>query len=183
MLGIIKRNFICLDKISFILIYKSTVRSHLEYGNAVWNPYKVSLVNDLERVQKRATKLVRGFGKMTYRERLERLKIPTLKFRRVRGDMIEVYKILSGKYDTAVVPCLSKSDYLKTRGNSMKLKTERSRYDLRKYSFTSRIVDLWNSLPDDIVISVSINGFKNKLDEYWRNKEMYYNHAAEITGN
>jgi hypothetical protein len=183
MLGIIKRNFICLDKISFILIYKSIVRSHLEYGNAVWNPYKVSLINDLERVQKRATKLVKGFGKMTYRERLEHLKIPTLKFRRVRGDMIEVYKILSGKYDVAVVPCLPQSDYVKTRGNSMKLKTERSRYDLRKYSFTSRIVNLWNSLPDDIVASLSINSFKNKLDKYWRNKDMYYNHAVELTGN
>ena len=52
--------------------------------------------------------------------------------------MIEVYKILSGKYDVAVVPCLPQSDYVKTRGNSVKLKIEQSRYDLRKLSFTSR---------------------------------------------
>ena len=64
MIGIIKRNFKNIDKLSFTLIYKSMVRSHLEFANSVWSPYKNYLIEDLEKVQKRATKLVKGLSKM-----------------------------------------------------------------------------------------------------------------------
>ena len=60
MLGQIKRNFSLLCRDSFIMLYKTVVRSHLEYANAVWNPYREGLIKDLERVQMRATKLVSG---------------------------------------------------------------------------------------------------------------------------
>ena len=76
--------------------------------------------------------------------------------------MIEVYKILTLMYDGEVVPTLHKRTYTKTRGNSLKLKTERSRYDSRKYSFTPRVVNVWNSLPDSVVCAISVNAFKVK---------------------
>jgi len=56
-LGIIKRNFIYLDEDAFVMLYKSLVRSHLEYANSVWNPHRLGLIKDLEKVQMRATKL------------------------------------------------------------------------------------------------------------------------------
>ena len=91
MLGIIKRNFVNMNKECFLLLYKSLVRSHLEYANSVWCPYKVGLINDIERVQRRATKLLVCIKGLSYEKRLEYLKLPTLKFRRLRGDMIEVF--------------------------------------------------------------------------------------------
>ena len=84
-------------------MYKSIVRSHLEYCHSVWNPYKLGLISELEKVQKRATKLVIKCKNMTYENRLRYLNLPTLKYRRIRGDMIEVYKILNGFYDNEVV--------------------------------------------------------------------------------
>jgi len=57
-LGIIKRNFICLDERSFILLYKSMIRPNLEYANSVWSPYKLGDIKEIEKVHKRATKLV-----------------------------------------------------------------------------------------------------------------------------
>jgi len=57
-LGIIKRNFIYMDESSFILLYNSTVRPHLEYANSVWCPHKLGDIKEIEKVQKRATKLV-----------------------------------------------------------------------------------------------------------------------------
>ena len=57
-LGIIKRNFIYLDEDAFVMLYKSLVRSHLEYANSVWNPHRLGLIKDLGKVQMRATKLV-----------------------------------------------------------------------------------------------------------------------------
>ena len=92
MLGIINRNFYNLDAFSFKLLYVSLVRSHLEYAHSVWNPHSADLILALERVQKRATKLVHVCKKMSYRDRLIYLKLPTLKYRRLRGDMIEVLK-------------------------------------------------------------------------------------------
>jgi len=55
--------------------------------------------DDLEKVQKRATKILRHCRRLNYRQCLKFLSLPTLAFRRNRGDMIEVYKILTGKYD------------------------------------------------------------------------------------
>jgi len=76
MLGIIKRNFIYLFEEAFVSLYKTLVRSHLEYANSVWNPYKMGLIKDLEKVQMRATKLVIKLKHLRYKERLERLKLP-----------------------------------------------------------------------------------------------------------
>jgi hypothetical protein len=65
---------------------------HLEYANSVWNPYKKKHITALENVQRRATKLIPGFKDMTYENRLRKLKLPTLAYRRKRGDMIEAFK-------------------------------------------------------------------------------------------
>jgi len=81
MLGIIKRNFTDLDRNTFILLYKSMVRSHLEFAGSVWSPYKKSCIKDIEKVQKRATKLIHVCKNMHYEERLVCLQLPTLKYR------------------------------------------------------------------------------------------------------
>jgi len=91
-LGIIKRNFIHLDINSFVLLYKAMVRPHLEYANSVWCPYKKGDIEIIEKVQKRArpTKLIISLKKLSYVERLKQLQLPTLKYRRLRGDMLEL---------------------------------------------------------------------------------------------
>jgi hypothetical protein len=104
---------------------------------------------------------------LNYEERLQRWGLPTLKFGRLRGDMIETYKILSGKYDRLVAPSFTLNKYKVTRGNDCKLSISRTRYDLRKYSFTNRVVNTWNSLPNYIVLSDTTNQFKNRLDKFW----------------
>ena len=182
MIGVLNRNFTNLDKFAFLLLYKCLIRSHLEFANTVWSPYKEYLITDLERVQKRATKLIKGLKNLSYKDRLISLQLPTLKFRRVRGDMIEVYKILTGKYDEKVCPLLPKHENVRTRGNCLKLKTNRTRYDVRKYFFTNRIVKIWNSLPDEVVVADSVNCFKNKLDKYWKNVDLYYDYKTDLGG-
>jgi len=69
------------------------IRAHLEYAVRVWNPHYQTLIEKPEKVQKRATKLVITIKKLHYKERLRRSKLPTLKYRRTRGNMIELYKI------------------------------------------------------------------------------------------
>jgi len=83
-LGIIKRNFIYLDTNSFVLLYKSMVRPHLKYANSVWCPYKKGDIETIEKVQKRATKLIISLKHLPYMEKLKQLKLPTLKYRRLQ---------------------------------------------------------------------------------------------------
>jgi hypothetical protein len=61
MLGIMKRNFASIDKTAFTMLYKSLVRSHLEYANSVWSPHSQTLKREIEKVQKRATKMVKTY--------------------------------------------------------------------------------------------------------------------------
>jgi len=86
-LGIIKRNFRYLSQESFVMLYKA--HSHLEYANAVWNPYKKGNIYVFEGVHRRATKLINSIKHLTYENKLKNLKLPTLKYRRARSDMIE----------------------------------------------------------------------------------------------
>ena len=83
-LGIIKRHFIYLTPDSFVTFYKTMIRAHLEYAVSVWNPHYQTLIEKLEKVQKRAAKLVITIKKLHYEERLRRLKLPTLKYRRIK---------------------------------------------------------------------------------------------------
>jgi hypothetical protein len=182
MLGIISRNFKDLDKASFLLLYKCMVRSHLEFADSVWNPYKKGLISDIEKIQKRATKLIGVVKKLSYKDRLIHLQLPTLKYRRFRGDMIEVFKILNGFYDGNVAPPLTRNLDTRNRGNSFKLKVERCNYDVRKFSFCNRVVNMWNSLPEHVVVSSSLNIFKNSLDAHWKCQLFYYDFEASPTG-
>jgi len=77
-----------MDKNAFIMLYKSLVRPHHEYVNSVWSPYKKGDVEVIEKVQKRATKLVILFKKLLYTDHLVHLGLLTLKYRRLLGDMI-----------------------------------------------------------------------------------------------
>ena len=182
MIGILKRNFKYLSITSFVLLYKSIVRSHLEYCNSVWAPYRKSDIEDLERVQRRATKIVSALSKLPYTERLRKCGLTTLKFRRIRGDMIEAYKIVSGKYDTIAAPKFKFSELLSTRGNSFKIQNARCHYDLKKYFFTNRIVNIWNGLPNELVKACTTNQFKNGLDKFWGDQEIMWDFKAELTG-
>jgi len=88
------------------------VRSHLEYANSVWYPRRISDIEKLGKVQKKATKLIHGLKRLNYVERLKILKLPTLKYRQIRGDMIQVFKIVHGIYDSSCTINLTFSESL-----------------------------------------------------------------------
>jgi len=97
--------------------------------------------------------------------------------------MIEMYKILSGKYDVDVTPKVLYRVYgSTTRGNMFKIDKGPSKYDLRKYYFTNRVANAWNSLPDHAVLSETINTFKSRLDKFWQHEDMIYDFEAELHG-
>ena len=175
-MGIIRRTFNYLDKNLFLILFKTLVRPHIEYANQIWAPYLQKHITTLENVQRRATKQVIGLKELTYEQRLRTLNLPTLAYRRLRGDMIETYKILTGKYDTNVCKELFQITGTQniTRGHSLKIYKKQCKTNLRKFSFTFRTVDLWNSLPSYVVHAPNIITFENRLDKFFTNHPFKY---------
>jgi len=103
------------------MLYKTLVRSQLKYANAVWRPYKKCDIYVLEGVQRRATQLINSIKHLTYKNRLNKLKLPTRKYCSARGDMIEVFKILHGYYNIINYISLLPHIDVATRGNKYKL--------------------------------------------------------------
>jgi len=135
----VRRNFKRLDVEGFRIIYKGYIRPHLEYCIQAWSPFLVKDELVLENVQCRATKLVHGFKNFSYEERLQILGLTTLEKRRLRGDLIETYKILTGKEDINYghLFTLESSDY-DFRGHQLKLYKHHNKLNVRKFFFTQK---------------------------------------------
>ena len=172
-LGLIYRTFTCKSKRIITQLYKSLVRPHLDYCSPVWRPHLQKDINMLEKVQRRATRMVEGYRGVDYLCRLKGMRLTSLETRRLRADLLEVYKIVNG------LEGLSEKDFFEgrrsregacgTRSNSHSFLKKRCRVDLVKYSFANRVVNEWNRLPNSVIEARGINAFKGKLDSYLRN--------------
>ena len=101
-------------------------------------------IDKLERVQRRATILISEINQLSYKERLQQCRLTTLETRRIRGDQIEVLKIMHG-YEGL----------------------NKDMLDIRKYTFSQRVVNDWNKLPEECINETSVNMSKNKIDQYF----------------
>jgi len=130
-----------------------------------WTAHLLKDIDVLERIQKAATHLVPRLRKYTYPVRLQKLGITSLKDRRERGDIIEVYKLLTGReqIDSKQFFQLAQNHH-GLRGHGMKLTKERPRLDTGKYFFSQPVVNGWNRLPAKVVCAETVNGFKNAYD-------------------
>ena len=108
---------------------------------------------------------------MDYSNRLRVLNITTLEIRRVRADLLEVFKIFNGLESILPTDCFDtdKTRYA-TRGHPFKIMKMHSKLDVRKHSFTQRIVNGWNQLPEAAVMSKDVNTFKGHIDKYLKNR-------------
>ena len=169
MLWRIRKAFTCLDEHTLPPLYKALVRPRMEYAVQAWSPKLKKDIIKLERVQRRATKLIPSIANLTYEERLRRLNLTTLEDRRRRGDMIEVFKILKG-LDRIQDNFLELDENPRTRGNTLKLKKTRHRTQKRMMFFSSRVINSWNELPEWVVQSNNVPTFKNRYDKFISNK-------------
>jgi len=166
-LRMIKRNFPKIDKDDFNILYKTYVRPHLEYCVQAWSLAMVKDIEVLQKVQQRATKWVKGLKNICYTDRLRILNLTTLEKRRKRGDLTEVYKIISGKegVDSSKFFTLASNDH-GLRGHQFKLYKQSSRLNIRRNFFSQRVINDWNRLTSHVVEAPSVNSFKNRLDDF-----------------
>ena len=132
-LGFINRNVSYKSKSVIRQLYNSYVRPHIEYCVQAWRPHLRYNINMLESVQRRATKLIPGLKNKSYKERLKELNMFSVEYRLLRGDMIETFKILTGRSGTLSVELFEIDNSDRNRGHSLKLKKPSCRLDIRKY--------------------------------------------------
>ena len=145
------------------------MRPHLEYANPVWSVHLRKHVKLLENVQIRATKQVDGMKHMEYTERLQKLNLPTLEYRRKRGDMIQVWNHFN-KYEKSTISSNFRLNPRTNRKHPFQLTWNRPKdgvHGVQANSFYFRIASEWNELPEDVPLSETINTFKSRLDDAW----------------
>ena len=167
-LGQMTRAFHYRDKTTWIRLYKTYVRCHLEYAVQAWCPWTQADKNLLESVQKRAVRMVSGLSGRGYEERLKEIGLTTLEARRVRGDMIEVWKILHGREDVNPETWFSlvggKERETRINDHRTTLIKPRCKHEPREKFFSVRVVERWNALPSRVREAETINIFKNEYN-------------------
>ena len=158
------------------------MRPQLEFAVSAWNPYLKKDIEALETVQRRATKKAPGLRNLSYEERLTKLNLTTLEERRVRGDLIQQYKIMNNidkvKWRKSLE--LNKESVADerivgpvTRGHGYKIKKENTKDNIRLNFFTNRVANDWNALSNEAVEARSVNSFKAKIDKLYEKNGTY----------
>lgn len=159
------------DRVLQIKLFNTFVRPILEYNSPVWCPHMIKDVTVIERVQKYFTKNLRGLKCLSYKQRLNILKQPSLQSRRIRSDLIYLYKILNGFADANLKCLFTAASSVSTcernlRGHAYKLFVPKPRTDMLKFSYTYRVIKFWNALPSAVCESNSLSVFKRKVSAY-----------------
>jgi len=151
-----------------LLLYKTLVRPHVEYSISAWSPHYVKDKNQIEKVQRRFTKMIPELHGwtigLTYENRLKALKLWTPEERRNRADLIEVFKLFRGISTLPFEKFFQLYMDKRNRGHSVKLKKSRCNTELRRHFFSERVVNRWNSLKQATIEAAEVNSFKRLLD-------------------
>ena len=162
----------CVSSTSSLVLNASRVRcrSHLEYASEIWSPKSVTMIKRIEGVQRRATKLM--LPNLSYNERLKRLDLLPLVYRREVKDLSTFYKLKSGNFNCSFNSYFQFCSDERLRSHaSNKLKINRVRTEHFKGTFFNRIPYLWNNLPDALrTTNCSVFSFKRLCTIFYKDR-------------
>ena len=167
LVGLIGRSFEFKSEKIILTLYNSLVRPHLEYCVQFWSPYYKKDIHKLERIQRRVTKMIPRLRNKPYEDRLSELNLFSLTKRRLRGDLIQVFKMFKG-HDNLEASKYFRIDHTNvTRSNGYKIIGQPLGSLESKNFFFNRVVNVWNRLPHEVVNCITVATFKKRLDTYF----------------
>lgn len=174
MLNAIRRSFGKLTPKAFVALYSTHVRPRLEYGGVAAYPCTNKEIHQIEQVQRAATRLVAGTRNLNYEQRLKLLNLFPQTYRRARGDLITIRRILRGNLGKELQSEVQLRNDDRFRGHRWTIRKQ-STYKLSaRYRLSHRVVNIWNSLPAAVVEEENEDNFKNLLDQHlsgmWQNE-------------
>lgn len=161
---LILRCFSSRDCSVLLKAFNAYVRPLLEYCSSVWSPCTVTNINKIEAVQRSFTKNVTELTRCCYEERLLNLCLESLELRRLKNDLINLYKLMHGCFDICCTSFFEPFVDSYTRGHAYKLHKQFCSVNAFKNSFPHRCIDAWNSLPVNVVEAKTISQFKRELN-------------------
>jgi ribonucleases P/MRP protein subunit RPP40 len=174
MLGVLVKTFRYWDVNLMRQLNCVFIRPLLEYGIPAWNSLSKNDSRLLEKVQRRVTKSLLSTRNLDYQNRLLTFNMQSLQIRRIRGDLIQMYKAILRQDEInwynpiAAAPLLSCfGSASSVRGNSMKLEIKQANTNVRQNFFTTRAARHWNLLSECCVRAPTLNSFKNYLDNHY----------------
>ena len=159
----ILRRFLSRNTSSLVRAYKVFVRALIEYASVTWSPSQKQLINNIENVQRAFTRRLPGLKFLSYRERLENLKLQSLEHRRLITDLIACFNIVHGLNSLSFNDFFTKSTNPSSRGHSLRLLPPLVKNNTDKAFFSARVVRPWNSLPESVVNAANAKSFKHYL--------------------
>ena len=142
------------------------VRPLLEYNTYVWSPTDIGSINKLERVQRRFTKRIPSVAHLSYHDRLKALGLDSLELRRLRYDLVMMYKIIHNLVDLDRDALITVTSSSITRNSLLKLFKPTSLSSTRCKFLCVRSINAWNSLSEETRSAQSISRFKSSLFSY-----------------
>jgi hypothetical protein len=172
--NLIHKCFVSKDTNTLVKAFTTYVRPLLEYASCVWSPCSIVNIKKVESVQRRFTKRLPNMATLDYATRLSAVNLDSLQVRRLRTDLLYVYKLLFNLVDTDFNAFFKLSDNAtNTRGHNYKLFVCRSRLNIRQHFFSNRIVNVWNSLPAKLEHFATLSSFTNFVKQLDLNKSLF----------
>ncbi|MFZ2538339.1 MAG: reverse transcriptase family protein [Oscillospiraceae bacterium] len=165
-LSLIYRCFLSRDTTNFRRAYTVYIRPILEYASPIWSPSLVYLINEVESVQRYFTRRLPGLGNLSYAERLSIIKLKSLEHRRLIADLIIVFNIVHGLSSLELDYFFDVSNKKNLRGHQFHFTIPLVKLNLRRFFFSHRVLNVWNSLPSDIVSAGNTAQFKRAINRY-----------------
>ncbi|KFQ78525.1 hypothetical protein N335_02215, partial [Phaethon lepturus] len=145
-------------------LYSALGRPHLESCVQLWSPQHRKDMDLLERVQRRATKMIGGMEQLCCEDRLRELGLFSLEKRRLQGDLLAAFQYFKWAFKKDGDRLFSRACCNRKWGSGFKLKEARFRLNIRKKFFPMRVMKPWHRLPTYVVDAPSLETFKVRLD-------------------
>ena len=145
--------------------FTTYVRPLIEYCPQIWSPHYLKYISLVENVQRRFTKHIPSIKNLPYPTRLSRLGLISLELRRRHFDLFTCFRILNHSLHTGSYSFFSFRPHNITRGHAFMLYPPAAHTDVCKFSFFSRVISYWNSLPSSVVSACSLSSFKSHVKQ------------------